>query len=137
MKTPRKTIVLSLAASALAAALPAAAHHSFAAEYDAAKTITLTGTVTNVQWTNPHIFIDMDVPDERTGTVMAWKLEMGGPNALLRLGWKRDSLKAGDRVTVDGSLAKDGSALVNAKSIVMTATGKRMLAGSSQGAEER
>jgi hypothetical protein len=137
MKTPRKTTVLSLAASALAAALPASAHHSFAAEYDAAKTVTLTGTVTNVEWTNPHIFIYMDVPDKQTGSVMAWKLEMGGPNALLRLGWKRDSLKAGDRVTVDGSLAKDGSPLVNAKSIVMTATGKRMLAGSSQGAEER
>jgi hypothetical protein len=137
MKTSLRTAALSLAASVLAAALPAYAHHSFAAEYDASKQVSLTGTVTKVEWTNPHIFVHMDVPDEQTGTAVAWKLEMGGPNALLRLGWKRDSLKAGDRVTVDGSLAKDGSALVNAKSIVMTATGKRMLAGSSEGAEER
>jgi hypothetical protein len=129
--TIRTADVFSLIASALVAALPADAHHSFAAEYDASKPITLTGTVTNVEWTNPHIFIHMDVPDERASTIVAWKLEMGGPNALLRLGWKRDSLKVGDRVTVDGSLAKDGSPLVNAKSIVMTATGKRMLAGSS------
>ena len=125
------TAVLSLAASALVAALPAYAHHSFAAEYDAAKSITFTGTVTKVEWTNPHIFVHMDVPDEQTGNVVAWKLEMGAPNALLRLGWKRDSLKVGDLVTVQGSLAKDGSPLVNAKSIVMAATGKRMLAGSS------
>ena len=131
MKTTIRTAVFSLIANALVATLPAYAHHSFAAEYDAEKPITLTGTVTKVEWTNPHIFIHMDVPGEQTGTVVAWKLEMGGPNALLRLGWKRDSLKAGDLVTVEGSLAKDGSALVNAKSIVMTATGKRMLAGSS------
>ena len=140
MKMTLRTAVLSLAASALNAALPAYAHHSFAAEYDAAKTITLSGTVTKVEWTNPHIFIHMDVPGEQPGTVVAWKLEMGGPNALLRLGWKRDSLKAGDLVTGEGSLAKDGSPLVNAKSIVMAATGKRMLAGSSgdaAGAEQR
>lgn len=140
MKTTSRTALFAMAASAVAAvvaALPAHAHHSFAAEYDAEKTVTLTGIVTKVEWTNPHIFIHMDVPDEQTGAATAWTLEMGGPNALLRLGWKRDSLKVGDRVTVDGSLAKDGSALVNAKSIVMTATGKRMLAGSSQGADER
>ncbi len=132
-----RTAAVSFVTAALAGALPAAAHHSFAAEYDAEKTITLTGTVTQVEWTNPHIFIHLNAPDERTGETVAWKLEMGGPNALLRLGWKRDSLKAGDVVTVDGSLAKDGSPLVNAKTIVMAATGKRMLAGSSQGADPR
>lgn len=128
---------LALTAGAFAVAAPARAHHSFAAEYDAEKAITLTGIVTNVEWTNPHIFIHLDVPDEQTGAKKAWKLEMGGPNALLRLGWKRDSLRPGDEITVDGSLAKDGSPLVNAKSIVLTATGKRMLAGSSQGADAR
>ena len=132
MRTILRAGLLSLSASALPHALPVYAHHSFAAEYDAEQTITLTGIVTSVEWTNPHIFIHMDVPNAQTGVVSAWKLEMGGPNALLRLGWKRDSLKAGDRVTVDGSLAKDGSPLVNAKSIVLAATGKRMLAGSSQ-----
>jgi hypothetical protein len=107
------------------------AHHSFAAEYDAAKPVTLTGTITNIEWTNPHIFMYLDVPDDKTKAVVNWTLEMGGPNALLRLGWKRDSLKVGDVITVEGSLAKNGSPLVNAKSIVMTATGKKMLAGSS------
>ena len=131
MKTTVRATLLSFAASALAAALPVHAHHSFAAEYDAAKPINVTGTVTKVEWTNPHIFIHMDVRDEKTGAVVDWTLEMGGPNALLRLGWKRDSLKVGDVVTVDGSLAKNGSPLVNAKSIVMTATGRKMLAGSS------
>lgn len=129
-----RTAVLSFTASLLAAGLPAHAHHSFAAQYDAAKPITLTGKVTKVEWTNPHIYIYMDVPDEKTGNVVNWALEMGGPNSLIRLGWKRDSLKADDLVTVEGSLAKDGSHLANAKSIVMTATGKRMLAGSSGGA---
>jgi len=73
----------------------------------------------------------MDVPDEQTGAVVNWAVEMGGPNALLRLGWKRDSLKTDDLVTVEGSLARDGSNLANAGSIVMVATGRRMLAGSS------
>jgi hypothetical protein len=120
-------------------ALPAYAHHSFPAQYDASKPITLTGKVTSVEWTNPHIFIYVDVPNEETGEVVNWALEMGGPNALLRLGWKRDSLKVDDLITVEGSLARDGSNLANAKTIVMVATGQRMLAGSSSPAtaEER
>jgi hypothetical protein len=131
VKTTIRTTVLSLTAGLLAAAWPAYAHHSFPAQYDAAKTITLTGKVTKVEWTNPHIFIYIDVPDETTGSVVNWALEMGGPNALLRLGWKRDSLKPDDLITVEGSLARDGSPLANAKSIVMVATGRKMLAGSS------
>jgi hypothetical protein len=134
MKTTIRTAVLSLLASVLAVALPVYAHHSFPAQYDVAKPITLTGKVTKVEWTNPHIFIYIDVTDEKTGAVVNWALEMGGPNALLRLGWKRDSLKAGDVLTVEGSLARDGTPLANAKSIVMAATGQRMLAGSSSGA---
>ena len=139
MKT--RTALASLTLTLLAAGLPARAHHSFAAQYDAAKPITLTGKVTKVEWTNPHIYIYMDVPDEKTGSAVNWALEMGGPNALIRLGWTRNSLKPDDLITVEGSLAKDGSHLANAKSIVMTATGKKMLAGSSGGtgggAEER
>ena len=133
MKITIQRALLSSIASVLAAALPAYAHHSFPAQYDAAKTITLTGKVTKVEWTNPHIFIYIDVPDEKTSSVVNWALEMGGPNALLRLGWKRDSLKPDDVITVEGSLARDGSPLANATSIVMVATGKRMLAGSSAG----
>lgn len=115
------------------------AHHSFAAQYDANKPITLTGKVTKVEWTNPHIYIYIDVADGKTGGAQNWALEMGGPNALIRLGWSRNSLKVDDEVTVEGSLARDGSALVNARSIVLTETGRKMFAGSSggDGAAER
>jgi hypothetical protein len=130
----RRTPLLSLVAGALVAATSAYAHHSFPVQYDASKPITFTGKVTLVEWTNPHIFIYIDVPNEQTGEIVNWALEMGGPNALLRLGWKRDSLKVGDLITVEGSLARDGSNLANATSIVMTETGQRMLAGSSRGA---
>ena len=126
-----RAAVVTLIVSALAAVLPAHAHHSFPAEYDASKPVTLTGTITKVEWTNPHIFIYIDVPDAKTGNAVNWALELGGPNSLLRLGWKRDSLKAGDIVTVEGSLARTVPNLANAKTIVMTETGKRMLAGSS------
>jgi len=134
MKINTETATLLLMASALAGALPAFAHHSFPAQYDAEKPVTLTGKVTRVEWTNPHIFIYIDVTDEDTGAVVNWALEMGGPNSLLRLGWKRDSLQPDDLVTVVGSLARDGSPLANAETIVMVATGQRMLAGSSNDA---
>ena len=132
MNTIAKSALLCLAAATLAASLPARAHHSFPAQYDVSKPVTLTGTITKVEWTNPHIFIYIDVPDEKTGETANWALEMGGPNALLRLGWKRDSLKVGDEVTVEGSLARDGSNLANAKTVVMASSGRKMLAGSSQ-----
>ena len=125
-----KTTLTALLFASVAIALPAAAHHSFPAQYDVNKPITLTGKVTKVEWTNPHIFIYIDVPND-SGEAVNWALEMGGPNALLRLGWKRDSLKTDDLITIEGSLARDGSNLVNAKSIVMVATGQKMLAGSS------
>jgi Family of unknown function (DUF6152) len=131
MKTTHRIAVVSLCATLLGATLPAAAHHSFPAQYDAEKVINLTGKVTKVEWTNPHIFIYVDVPDEKTGAVVNWALELGGPNSLLRLGWKRDSLKTDDLITVEGSLARDGSKLANAKTILLVATGKRMLSGSS------
>ncbi|MGD8339533.1 MAG: DUF6152 family protein [Gammaproteobacteria bacterium] len=125
---------LSVLAVLAAGSTTASAHHSFPAQYDADKSVTLTGTVTDVQWTNPHIFIFIDVTDDESGEVINWALELGGPNSLLRLGWKRDSLKPGDVITVDGSLARDGSNLANAETIILTATGQRMLAGSSRDA---
>jgi len=113
-------------------ALPATAHHSFPAQYDIDKPISLTAKVTKVEWTNPHIFIYADVTDAN-GAVVSWAFEMGGPNALLRQGWKRDSLKAGDLVIFEGSLARDGSTLVNARTVTMAETGRKMFAGSSGG----
>ena len=135
MKTIIRATLISLAASVLSIVpLAAQAHHSFPAQYDASKPVHLTGKVTRVEWTNPHIFIYMDVTDEETGEVVNWALEMGGPNALLRLGWKRDSLEVDDLIEVEGSLARDGSPLANATSIIMVETGQRMLAGSSRDA---
>ena len=131
--TTIRAVAIALPLTMLAAALPAFAHHSFPAQYDESRPVNLTGTVTRVEWTNPHIFIYIDVADDESGEVVNWALEMGGPNSLLRLGWKRDSLKTGDVITVDGSHARDGSPLANAETIIMTATGQRMLAGSSRG----
>jgi hypothetical protein len=111
----------------LAAARPAHSHHSFAAQYDASKPITLTGKVTKVEWTNPHVYVYIDVRDEKSGEVANWALEIGGgPNSLIRQGWSRDSLKADDVINVEGSLARDGSRLASAQSIVLAATGKRV-----------
>ena len=114
--------------------LPAAGHHSFAAEFDSSKPVTLTGKVTKVEWTNPHAFFYIDVKDEKTNEMANWAAEMNSPNSLMRLGWTRDSMKVDDVVTVQGSLAKDGSKLLNARSIVLTNSGKRLFAGSSEGA---
>jgi Family of unknown function (DUF6152) len=114
---------------------PLLAHHSFAAEFDAAKPFELTGTVTRVAWTNPHAWVYFDVVDERTKQTTNWAVELNSPNALLRAGWKRDTLKTGDVVTVEGSLAKDGSPTGNARSVV-TSSGQRLFAGSSQGKTE-
>ena len=132
MKPTFRTALILLSGVVLAAAQPVTAHHSFPAQYDRSESTTLTGKITKLEWTNPHIFIYLDVSDEETGEVVNWALEMGAPNALLRLGWKRDSLKVDDVITVNGSLARDGSNLANAETIVMVETGKRMLAGSSQ-----
>jgi len=115
-----------------AVSLPALAHHSFAAEYDAAKPFKLTGAVTKIDWTNPHVYFFIDVEDE-AGRVSNWAFEMGAPSALKGSGWTRTSMKIGDVVTVEGSLAKDGGKHGNARAVTLTSTGKRLGAGSSQG----
>ena len=109
------------------------AHHSFSAEFDASKTFKYTGAVTKVEWMNPHTFFYIDVVDEKTKKVTNWAMEMGSPNGLMRNGWTRNTMKIGDVVIVEGSMAKDGSPTGNARSVVLASTGQRLFAGSSQG----
>jgi len=118
---------------ALGVAAPLAAHHSFAAEYDSSKQVTLVGKVTKVEWQNPHAFFYIEVKDDKTGQIANWSIELGSPNSLMRLGWNRNSMKLSEVVTVQGSLAKDGSKLVNARNVALTSTGQKLLTGSSEG----
>jgi len=109
------------------------AHHSFGAEYDATKPVTLTGVITKIEWTNPHarFYVDVKEPD---GTASTWNLELASPNVLVRNGWTRKSLNIGDEITVQGSMAKDGSKMANARMVTL-ANGKRVFAGSAAGPE--
>jgi hypothetical protein len=130
----RTSCVLALGSGLILACIssgPALAHHSFAAQYDRSKPITLTGPVTKVEWINPHARFFMDAKDAN-GKVVNWEVELGPPAGLMRRGWSRNSLKVGESVTVNGSLAKHGSNLANAQTVTLS-DGKKVFAGSSDG----
>ena len=123
-----RSMLLLAGASLAVVVVPAVAHHSFAAEYDSAKPMTVKGTVTKMEWTNPHARFYVDVSEG--GKVTNWEFELGSPNGLMRRGWTRNSLKAGDQILVEGYMAKDGSKLCNARNVTL-ADGRKVFAGSN------
>jgi hypothetical protein len=127
MRTKLAVLIAGLAL--IGFAVPVVAHHAVGGEYDANKPVTLQGTVTKVEWTNPHARFYVDVKDDR-GRVINWNMELGSPNGLRRAGWNRNSLKVGDVVTVTVSLARDGSRLANAREVVL-ADGKKVFAATA------
>jgi Family of unknown function (DUF6152) len=121
--------VSGLCTGLLLAAIPLAAHHSFAAEYDNNKPIKFSGKVTKVEWMNPHIYVYVDANDN--GKTVNYAVEGGAPNGLYRQGWRKDTLKAGDPISIEGFLAKDGSNTVNARTWVLP-DGKKVFAGNNE-----
>jgi len=119
-----------IATVTLAADMPLAAHHSFAAEFDAGKAIRLTGALAKIEWTNPHIYFYIDVKEDN-GNAVKWSCEAGSPGALSRRGFKRGDLKLGDTIVVDGYRAKDGSRLIDARRV--TLPDGRIVSGASAG----
>ena len=127
----RSMLGLAAVAGALIAAAPAMAHHSFSAEYDSKKPVTLRGYVTKVDWMNPHVYFYIDVTDEK-GNITNWGLEMGPPNGLERAGWTKNTIQIGTEVIVEGTLAKDGSKQANARSVTLADSGRKLGAASSE-----
>ena len=129
----RNRLLRTVAAAGLSLAATATlAHHSFSAEFDANKRLTMTGTVTKVEWQNPHTWFYVDVKDDN-GNVANWGFELASPNLLIRQGWTRSSMKVGDVVTVEAYLAKNGTNNANAHVVTLGATGKTLFTGSSAG----
>jgi Family of unknown function (DUF6152) len=128
----RRVLNATFAALLLTAvALPGQTHHSFAAQYDSKKPTKMAGVVTRVEWTNPHVYIYVDVADAKTKKIQNWGFEMGPPHMLQRAGWKRNSLKIGETVDVEGWLARDGSNHANARRVTRQSTGEVLGAASS------
>ena len=123
----RRIAALLVLVVVVASGISIAAHHSFAAQYDREKPITLKGSITRLEWANPHIYFYIDVGDK--GVTTNWAIEGGAPSTLYRAGWRKDSAKVGEVVTIDGFLARDGSKLVNMQNAVL-ADGRKLFVGS-------
>jgi hypothetical protein len=119
--------VCAAAAVLLLATMRVAAHHAFTAEYDENKRVTVSGTVTRFAWTNPHAWLYVDGKDE-SDKATTWSFEMGSPNGLLHRGWQRTEVKKGDRITVEGYRAKDGSNVANARTVTLS-DGRKLFGG--------
>lgn len=130
---PRRVVQVLLFALCAGPGAASQAHHSFAAQYDSTKPVKLSGAVTKIEWTNPHVYIYIDVADGRTGAVTNWGFEMGPPHMLQRAGWKRNSLQIGEIVEFEGWRARDGSTTANARRVVRASTGEVLGAASSAG----
>lgn len=122
---------LPLAALMVCAAAATQAHHSFAAQYDNSKPVNMTGALTKLEWTNPHVYIYIDVTDAATKKVTNWAFEMGPPHMLQRSGWKKNALKTGEVLVIEGWLARDGSNSANARRVTRKSTGEVMGAATS------
>lgn len=134
MKSRLIMLAVTVTASALGMAA-AYAHHAFAAEFDRDKPVELTGTVTKVEWTNPHARFYIDAPDpDLDDEVVNWNFELGSPNGLMRSGWRRDTLKNGDTISVTGWRARNNAHVANAREVT-DANGRRLFAGSSAEAQ--
>jgi hypothetical protein len=126
-----RTIALSILVlgSLVAAVAPLAAHHSFAAEFDADSPVTVNGAVNKMTWVNPHSWIYVDVK-QADGKIITWRFEMGPPNALLRMGWRKDSIPPGTPVKIEGYRAKSGEPVANAKTVTLP-DGRELFSGGS------
>jgi uncharacterized protein DUF6152 len=122
--------LMGIALAVILAAGPVTAHHSFSAEYDSTKPVTLEGVVTKVEWQNPHVYFYINVKDS-AGKITNWALEMGQPAGLQRQGWTKNTLQIGDAVKVEGTLARSGKPHANARNV--TKNGKKLGAASSEG----
>lgn len=127
-----RKVSLLLGVGVLASSVSLLAHHSVSAEFDTTKTVTFTGTVTEVNWGNPHIYTHVEATDPASGKVVVFKVEGGPPNSLYRAGWRKDSLKIGEKVTVTGNRAKNPASMNVGQATILTEAGKRIYAGNNQ-----